>query len=138
MKPLGTITMCFPHVDDETRNIPQSVMGGAENFADFAKRLYTLVHLTDMEIERVILASAADSSGPWMQEFEEYVEAREAPGFAGRLLILKAKLQQKQGQYDEVSALLKKVQKIAETPSMKYLNNLVAATFSGAVRRYLK
>jgi tetratricopeptide (TPR) repeat protein len=39
MKPLGIITMCFPHVDDETRDILQSVMEAAENFGDFTERL---------------------------------------------------------------------------------------------------
>ena len=39
MKPLGTITMCFPHVDNETRSIFQSVMDKAENYSDFVVRL---------------------------------------------------------------------------------------------------
>lgn len=39
MKPIGTITACFPHVDEETRNILQSVMDEAENYNDFAERL---------------------------------------------------------------------------------------------------
>ena len=39
MKPLGTITQCFPHVDDETRSILQSVMDEAENYADFTLKL---------------------------------------------------------------------------------------------------
>ena len=39
MKPLGTITLCFPHVDDETRFTLQSVMDEAENYADFTERL---------------------------------------------------------------------------------------------------
>jgi len=39
VKPLGTIIMCFPYVDEETRSILQSVMEDAENYADFTKRL---------------------------------------------------------------------------------------------------
>ena len=39
VKPIGTITMCFPYVDEETRSILQSLMNDAENFADFAERL---------------------------------------------------------------------------------------------------
>ena len=31
--------MCFPHVDEETRSVLQSVMNKAENFADFAEML---------------------------------------------------------------------------------------------------
>ncbi|MFW9907586.1 MAG: hypothetical protein ACFFEF_03350 [Candidatus Thorarchaeota archaeon] len=39
MKPIGTITMCFPHVDDETRSILQSVMEESEDFGDFTEKL---------------------------------------------------------------------------------------------------
>ena len=39
MKPLGTITQCFPHVDEETKSILQSVLEESENYADFAKQL---------------------------------------------------------------------------------------------------
>ncbi len=43
MKPLGTITMCFPHVEDETSSILQSVMDEATNYHDFTERLCELV-----------------------------------------------------------------------------------------------
>ena len=43
MKPLGTITMCFPHVDEETKSVLQSIMEEAENYADFTERLAKLV-----------------------------------------------------------------------------------------------
>ncbi|MGD9396457.1 MAG: hypothetical protein PVJ05_08530, partial [Candidatus Thorarchaeota archaeon] len=39
MKPLGTITACFPHVDDETRSVLQSVMDEAKDYNDFAELL---------------------------------------------------------------------------------------------------
>ncbi|NHI88848.1 MAG: hypothetical protein EAX87_04945 [Candidatus Thorarchaeota archaeon] len=39
MKPIGTITACFPHVDEETRSILQSVMNEAKDYNDFAERL---------------------------------------------------------------------------------------------------
>ncbi|MFW9927418.1 MAG: hypothetical protein ACFFDM_11755, partial [Candidatus Thorarchaeota archaeon] len=39
MKPLGTITACFPHVDEETRNILQSIMDEAKDLDDFAEIL---------------------------------------------------------------------------------------------------
>jgi tetratricopeptide (TPR) repeat protein len=39
VKPLGTITMCFPHVDEETKSVLQSVMEEAENFGDFVEKL---------------------------------------------------------------------------------------------------
>jgi hypothetical protein len=43
VKPLGTITICFPHVDEETRAVLQSVMEEAEHFGDFARRLSSRV-----------------------------------------------------------------------------------------------
>lgn len=39
MKPIGTITACFPHVDEETKIVLATVMTEAENFADFTKKL---------------------------------------------------------------------------------------------------
>ena len=39
MKSLGTITACFPHVDEATRTILQSVMDEAKDYNDFAERL---------------------------------------------------------------------------------------------------
>ncbi|MFW9893881.1 MAG: hypothetical protein ACFFFO_16875, partial [Candidatus Thorarchaeota archaeon] len=39
MEPLGTITMCFPHVDKDTRSILEKTMKEAENFGDFAVKL---------------------------------------------------------------------------------------------------
>ncbi|MHA2027233.1 MAG: tetratricopeptide repeat protein [Candidatus Thorarchaeota archaeon] len=39
MMSLGTITACFPYVDEETRNILQSVMDEAKDYDDFAERL---------------------------------------------------------------------------------------------------
>ncbi len=39
MKPIGTITACFPYVDEETRAILQSVMDEAKDYNDFAERL---------------------------------------------------------------------------------------------------
>jgi len=43
MKPLGTITMCFAHVDDDTITMLKSVMEDAENYADFTRRLCSRV-----------------------------------------------------------------------------------------------
>jgi tetratricopeptide (TPR) repeat protein len=39
VRPLGMITGCFPHVDEETRNILQSAMEEAEDLIDFGKIL---------------------------------------------------------------------------------------------------
>jgi tetratricopeptide (TPR) repeat protein len=43
LEPLGTITIHYPHVDDNTREVLESVMMEAENFADFTERLCTMV-----------------------------------------------------------------------------------------------
>jgi len=39
MKPIGTITACFPYVDEETRALLQSVMDEVKDYNDFAERL---------------------------------------------------------------------------------------------------
>ncbi len=39
MKPLGTITACFPHIDEETRSILQAVMDKAKDYNEFADQL---------------------------------------------------------------------------------------------------
>ena len=39
VEPIGTITMCFPHVDEETRFVLQLVMNEAENLGDFTECL---------------------------------------------------------------------------------------------------
>ncbi|MFW9794439.1 MAG: hypothetical protein ACFFEE_09060, partial [Candidatus Thorarchaeota archaeon] len=43
MESLGTITMCFPHVDEETRSVLKATMEKADNFANFTERLFNLV-----------------------------------------------------------------------------------------------
>jgi tetratricopeptide (TPR) repeat protein len=39
LKPLGTITACYPHVDEETRSILQEVMVEAKDYNNFAELL---------------------------------------------------------------------------------------------------
>jgi hypothetical protein len=39
MKPLGTITMYFPFIADETKKVLESTMKEAYNFMDFSKLL---------------------------------------------------------------------------------------------------
>ncbi len=91
-----------------------------------------LLNLTEIEIEMLTdesLDEKSDSSGPWMQKLVEHAEKNDLPGVAARALLLKAKLRHKQGQYDEVRKILKEVKKIAQAPSMKYLNDLVISMF---------
>ena len=91
-----------------------------------------LLNLVEIEIERLPSESIdinIDSSGPWMERLNEHVQKNDLPGIAARSILLKAKLLQKQGRYDEVRGLLKEVLKAAESPSMKYLNDLVITDF---------
>ena len=39
VKPIGTITACFPYVDEDTRNVLQTVMEKAKDYNDFAEQL---------------------------------------------------------------------------------------------------
>ncbi len=91
-----------------------------------------LLNLTEIEIDLVTkesLDEKSESSGPWMKKLEEHAKKNDLPGVAAQSMILKAKLRHRQGQYDEVRRILKEVVKIAQAPSMKYLNDLVISMF---------
>jgi tetratricopeptide (TPR) repeat protein len=91
-----------------------------------------LLNLVEIEIDRLSSESIdtnIDSSGPWMDRLEKYVQENDLPGITTRSILLKAKLRQKQGRYDDVRGLLKEVLKAAESPSMKYLNDLAISDF---------
>jgi tetratricopeptide (TPR) repeat protein len=95
-----------------------------------------LLNLVDIEIEMLspkLIDINTDSSGPWMQRLEEYVRETDVPGIAARSLLLKAKLRRKQGRHDEVRRLLKEVLKAAESPSMRYLKDIVVSTFPDVI-----
>ena len=95
-----------------------------------------LLNLTEIEIEMLTedsLNKKTDSSGPWMMRLIEHTEKNDLPGIAAPALLLKAKLRQRQSQYDEVRKLLKEVQKIGEAPSMRYLNDLTISMFPDIV-----
>ena len=85
-----------------------------------------LFNLTEIEIERTSLDGVSDSSGPWMEKLEEFVEMMDAPAWEAHLLLLKAKLRRKQGRIDEAHSILRRVRKMAEEPSTKYINSLIA------------
>ncbi|MFW9795360.1 MAG: hypothetical protein ACFFEE_13720 [Candidatus Thorarchaeota archaeon] len=92
----------------------------------------SLLTLVEIEIELLTdesLEKKSDSSGPWMMRLIEHAEKNHLPGIAARALLLKAKLRQRQGQYDEVRKLLKEVQKAAESTSMRYLNDMAISMF---------
>ena len=91
-----------------------------------------LLNLTKIEIELLpeeSIDAESDTSGPWMQRLMEYVEKNDWPGIAAQASLLKAKLRAKQGKQEEVRKILKEVKKIAESPSMKYLNDMVISMF---------
>ncbi|MFX1485152.1 MAG: tetratricopeptide repeat protein, partial [Promethearchaeota archaeon] len=86
-----------------------------------------LLNLTEIEIDRLSdesLSKESDSSGVWMKRLFEHVEKNDLPGVAARALLLKAKLHYKQGRLDEAREMLREVKKKAESPSMRYLNDL--------------
>ncbi len=91
-----------------------------------------LLNLTEIEIDKMTgesLEKESESSGPWMKKLFEHAEKNDLPGIAARALLLKAKLHQRQGRYKEVRKILKEVQKTAESPSMKYLNEIAISMF---------
>lgn len=95
-----------------------------------------LINLTDIEIDTLTeeaLRQQSDSSGPWMHSLFEYAKKNEFPGIKARALLLKAKLRQRQGQYEEVRRILKEVQKTAESPSMRYLNEVSISMFPDVI-----
>jgi tetratricopeptide (TPR) repeat protein len=91
-----------------------------------------LLNLTEIEIELLTdewLKKNSDVSGPWMTRLVEHAEKNDLPGIAARALLLKAELRRRQGRLDEVRMTLKEVQKTANAPSMKYLNDLAVSMF---------
>ncbi|MCK5150338.1 MAG: tetratricopeptide repeat protein [Candidatus Thorarchaeota archaeon] len=50
MRSLGTITLFFPYIDDETRKILHNTMIEASDFSDFSERLCTIVLTTNTPI----------------------------------------------------------------------------------------
>jgi tetratricopeptide (TPR) repeat protein len=64
VEPIGTITMCFPHVDDKTRSTLQSVMDEAENLGDFTERL----------CDRVCVEPSSSLLGYFAAQFAFWIE----------------------------------------------------------------
>ncbi|MFW9907598.1 MAG: hypothetical protein ACFFEF_03410 [Candidatus Thorarchaeota archaeon] len=91
-----------------------------------------LLHLVDMEIEQLdddTLSVKHESSGRWMDDLDTHLSKHDFPGILAQAKILKAKLRQKQTRTREVQDLIRGVLEVSESPSMKYLRNLVAKTF---------
>ncbi|MFW9804484.1 MAG: hypothetical protein ACFFFC_17635 [Candidatus Thorarchaeota archaeon] len=87
MKPLGTITVCFPHVDDGTRAVLQSVMDDAENLGDFAERLCNKVcQEPTAPLLQFLAFYFADTIGEWGL-LDKLVLAEKVPVLAEPLLL---------------------------------------------------
>jgi tetratricopeptide (TPR) repeat protein len=117
-------------------NAVQTFVRVLNTTVDPLRRSVCLLNLTEIEIEMLpkeSLQANIDSSGPWMDKLNEHIGKNDYPGIAARALILKAKLCQKQGRYDEVRKLLKEVLKAAESPSMRYLKDIVVSTFPDVI-----
>jgi len=106
LKPLGTITVCFPHVDDETRAVLQSVMDEAENLGDFTERLCNKVCLEPtVPLLQFLAFYFADTTGEWGL-LDKLVLAEKVPVLAEPLLL---QMRNKRGQtvsWDEMRTSL--------------------------------
>lgn len=117
---------------DSAKTTFEDILNTMEENTVHAIQNRCLLNLTEIEIEQLDIESLdtpIDSSGIWMQRLEDHAEKMDYPGIIAQSLILKAKLRQKQGRYDEVITILNEVLKAAKTPSMRYLNDMVNSTF---------
>ncbi|MFW9919192.1 MAG: hypothetical protein ACFFED_06315, partial [Candidatus Thorarchaeota archaeon] len=56
MKPLGTITICFPHVSEDTKVVLESVMAESEHYGEFCKKLCELAQSENVSEEVLYFA----------------------------------------------------------------------------------
>ncbi|MFW9913625.1 MAG: hypothetical protein ACFFEU_14200, partial [Candidatus Thorarchaeota archaeon] len=113
MKPLGTITMCFPHVDDETRNVLQSVMEEAVNFGDFTERLCNRVcSETTTPLAEYFAWYFASVGGNWTV-LETLETAGKTPELAEPLLLLARNQRGQMVSWDEMLQSLSRALKAA-------------------------
>ncbi len=87
----------------------------------------TLPHLTHLEIETFSYEKAKsgdDVSGPWMQKLMKHINKKDLPGIDAQAKLLRAKFLFKQGRTDEAKKIFRRVLKISETSTMKYLKDL--------------
>ena len=95
-----------------------------------------LLYLTEIEIDTLAdtsLHEDQETSGEWMKKLENHVQENDFPGIAAQSMILKAKLRYRQRKHDDVQKILKGVQDIARTPSMKYLNDMIISEFPDVI-----
>lgn len=65
----------------------------------------------------------SEHSGPWMELMEERAREKEAPGFLGLVLLLKARLRLKQNRIESARYLIYEVQQLGEIYNMDTLYN---------------
>ncbi len=93
----------------------------------------SLFHLADIEIETYPSEMASNSTF-WLDRFERFVENGNMPGFAAQAKILKAKLLHKQGKQQRSQALVDEVLRVAESPGMMYLKDMISVHIVGISR----
>ncbi|MHA2041588.1 MAG: tetratricopeptide repeat protein [Candidatus Thorarchaeota archaeon] len=76
MKPLGTTTMCFPHVDEDTERTLGFLMDQASDFADFAERL---CERTISESSSSVMEYLAFTFAYWLENYN-LIDRLEAAG----------------------------------------------------------
>ncbi|MFW9813082.1 MAG: tetratricopeptide repeat protein [Candidatus Thorarchaeota archaeon] len=107
MEPLGTITMCFPYVDEKSRNTLELVMKEAENYGDFTEKLCDKIIA---EQSSPLLEYLAISFAYWVENFN-LIDRLEAAGKVSDLakpLFLHVKVNRGTNiSWDEVRASLK-------------------------------
>jgi len=94
------------------------------------------LNLTEIEIDTLAeehLVRKSEFSGPWMELLFEHIEENDLPGIRGQAILLLAKLRQRQGKDEEVRKLLQEVHRLANSSSMKYLDNLAITMFPDIV-----
>ena len=74
MEPLGSITVYFPFIDEETKNVLESIMEEAYNYYDFVKILTQRILETDLNCASKTHNLLAHTSFSCWSGF--YIEAR--------------------------------------------------------------
>ncbi|MFX1483884.1 MAG: tetratricopeptide repeat protein [Promethearchaeota archaeon] len=131
----GLLDKAEKRFDNAIMNFQEALDKDVEDPVPLTKNI-CLLNLTEMEIDMLTdtaLQEGHDLSGQWMKKFEEHVQEHDLPGIAAQSMILRAKLRYRQGKYDDVRRILKDVQEIAKTPSMRYLNDMIISKFPDVI-----
>ena len=116
---------------DNAKFILERALDIFERYLNVAFMNIALIHLCDSEIESITIGSKnIELSGPWMARLLYYVENKDLPGIEAHAKLLKAKFLQKQEQFEQSERLVSEVQKISESPSVEYLENIAKVLLS--------